>query len=326
MGMNERIYKIDQILSERRSVSIDELLERLEVSRATLKRDLVLMRDRMNAPIVFDRELNGYRFDTKTKTVGATYELPGLWFSAEEIHALLTMYHLLSTLENSGLLGSHIQPLQSRLTALLGAADNTADEVKKRIKIKMVGVRHVRHEYFEALGSALLNRKRLLIEHYSRWKDTTTSREVSPQRMVYYQGNWYLDAWCHLRNDLRSFAIDAINYVEILEVKAKDISENRLDETLGAGYGIFAGNKVQWATLLFSPEIARWVSKEIWHSDQKGKTNADGSYLLKIPYSDDTELLMDILKYGANVKVISPAILKKHVTQEIDSMKLIYQK
>jgi predicted DNA-binding transcriptional regulator YafY len=56
MSMNERIYIIDQMLTERRSVTIDQLLEKLEVSLATFKRDLALMRDRMKAPIIFDKE------------------------------------------------------------------------------------------------------------------------------------------------------------------------------------------------------------------------------------------------------------------------------
>lgn len=322
--MNERIYKIDQLLSERRVVTIAELLECLEVSKATLKRDLALMRDRMNAPIIFDKELGGYRFDKNTAAHGIPYELPGLWFSAEEIHALLAMHHLISDLDTSGLLGSHIQPLQSRLTALLGAANDPVEEVKRRIKIRMVGIRHLQLAHFEAIGFALLKRKRIRIDYYARGSDQTTHRDVSPQRMVYYRGNWYLDAWCHLRNDLRSFSVDTISRVEILEEKSKDVSDKILDEVLGSGYGIFAGKKVQWATLLFSPEIARWVSNERWHHNQKGKFLEDGNYELKIPYSDDTELLMDILRYGSSVKVISPAGLVRRVSKEIDAMRLAY--
>lgn len=324
MSMNERIYKIDQLLSERRAITIAELLESLQVSKATLKRDLALMRDRMNAPIIFDREVGGYRFDKNTRMHGAPYELPGLWFSAEEIHALLTMHHLISNLDTGGLLGSHVQPLQSRLTALLGAADDPVDEVKRRIKIKMVGVRHVHLAHFEAVGLALLKRKRIRIDYYARGTDQTTQREVSPQRLIYYRGNWYLDVWCHLRNDLRSFSVDAIQCVDILEKKTKDVPDKKLDEVLGSGYGIFAGKKVQWATLLFSPEIARWVSNERWHLDQKEMFNEDGSYELKIPYSKDTELVMDILRYGASVKVIAPIELARRVAKEIDAMKLIY--
>ena len=60
MSINERVYRIDQLLHERRSITFQELLERLGVSRATLKRDIAYMRDRLNAPIVYDKELTGY--------------------------------------------------------------------------------------------------------------------------------------------------------------------------------------------------------------------------------------------------------------------------
>lgn len=322
MGMNERIYIIDQMLTEHRVVTVRHLLEKLEVSLSTLKRDLMLMRDRMQAPIVFDKELGGYRYEKKEKT--PQFELPGLWFSAEEIHALLTMHYLLSNLDTGGLLGSHIQPLLSRLTALLGTADNPAEEIKKRVRIEMMNVRHVRLEHFEAVGSALLKRKRLQINYYARGSNQTTQRDVSPQRLINYRGNWYMDAWCHLRNELRSFSVDAIRHVNLLEKKAKDVSEKQLNEILGSGYGIFSGKSVQWATLLFSPDVARWVSNEQWHPNQKAKVLDDGSYELNIPYSNHTELLMDILKYGAGVKVTSPPLLLSRVKQEIDLMKLRY--
>ena len=142
MGMTDRIYQIHQLLENRRFVTREELLERLGVSWATLKRDISLLRDNFNAPIVFDRELGGYRFDTEEKRLGPQYELPGLWFSAEEIHALLTMQHLLSNLDTGGLLGPHIQPLLSRLSGLLGCtADDSAEKVRKRIRIETVGAR-----------------------------------------------------------------------------------------------------------------------------------------------------------------------------------------
>ena len=102
MDRTERLYKIDLILNERAGVPFQELQDRLEVSRATLKRDLAYMKERLNAPIVYDRFLGGYRYDRETKHVGDQFELPGLWFSAEEIHALLTMQHLLSNLDTGG--------------------------------------------------------------------------------------------------------------------------------------------------------------------------------------------------------------------------------
>lgn len=325
MGMNERLYLIHQLLEERKSISKSELLSRLEVSWSTLKRDLAIMKDRMNAPIVFDRELGGYRFD-RAPTVGPAYELPGLWFSAEEIHALLTMHQLLSNLDTGGLLGGHITPLLSRLKALLGAANNPTDEVQRRIKIEMVGSRQVPLRNFQLVGSALLGRKRIVIDYYSRSSNAVSQREISPQRLIFYRGNWYLDGWCHLRDNLRSFSVDCINRVEMLEKKARDIPDKKLDAILGAGYGIFSGKKVKWATLIFASAAARWVASEQWHPNQKGRFLKDGSYELRVPYSQDTELMMDILKYGASVRVAAPEDLVKRASTEIANMVKTYER
>ena len=320
MNQIERFYKIDQMLSERGAVSFQSMLDELEISRATLKRDLAYLRDRLNAPIIHDRVAGGYRFDRATKQVGRQYELPGLWFSAEEIHALLTMQHLLANLDTGGLLGPHIKPLLSRLTALIGVADNPAEEVVKRIRILTVGARQVQLDNFQSVGSALLRRKRLIIDYFARGTGEVSERELSPQRLIHYRDNWYLDAWCHLRNELRSFSIDAIQRVELLEEKARDVPEKALNEVLGSGYGIFSGKDVKWATLKFSPLRARWVASEKWHRKQLGRWLEDGSYELKVPYSNDPELLMDILKYGADCQVMGPEELKRKVASEIRRM------
>jgi predicted DNA-binding transcriptional regulator YafY len=315
MSINDRIYIIDNLLNERRSISFQELLTRLEVSPATLKRDIAHMRDRLNAPVLFDKELGGYRFGEQGP--GTAYELPGLWFSEGEIHALLTMQHLLSNLESGGLIGPHIKPLQSRLTAILGTANNDAAQVQKRIKVENLGARHVHLEQFQVVASALLNRKRLVIEYYARGTDEISNREVSPQRLMHYRGNWHLDAWCHSKNGLRNFSVDMIQKAEITEKPAEDIEEELLNEVLATGYGIFSGKNVEWATLHFTPERARWVADERWHSKQKSQFLKDGTYELKVPYSDSRELIMDILKYGADVKVVEPESLRKSVAETL---------
>ena len=313
MSINERVYQIDNLLHERRSITFQELLSRLEVSPATLKRDLAYMRDRLNAPIIFDKDLSGYRLDAQG--VGAQYELPGLWFTSEEIYALLTMQHLLSNLDTGGLLGPHIKPLLSRLTVLLGTADDAVDQVQKRIKVESMGARQVHLELFQVVASALVRRKRLIIEYHSRGSDETSTRELSPQRLMHYRGNWYLDAWCHTKNAMRNFAVDAIKKAEITEQVADDIPETQLNEVLATGYGIFSGKDVEWATLHFTAERARWVADERWHSKQKGKFLKDGTYELKVPYSDHRELIMDILKHGQFVTVVAPESLR-HVVAE----------
>lgn len=316
MDRTERFYRIDQLLNERKIVAFDTFIEKLEVSRATVKRDLEYMRNRLNAPIVWDRDAGGYRFDQPQRGA-AQYELPGLWFTAEEVHALLTMQHLLMNLDTGGLLGPHIQPLLSRLTALLGTADASSEEVRKRIRILGMARRRVALDHFAVIGSALLRRKRVMISHYVRARDQAIEREVSPQRLVHYRDNWYLDAWCHLRGDLRSFAVDAIRRAEILEQPARNMPEKTLDGALGAGYGIFSGKRIGWARLRFTPERARWVAAEQWHPRQKSRYDRQGYYVLEIPYSDSRELVMDILRHGAAVEVLAPQTLRNEVAAEL---------
>ena len=125
MDRTERFYKIAQIIGERKLVTFATLQEALEVSPATLKRDIQYLRDRLNAPLIWDREAGGYRYETGSSHPGSQFELPGLWFNASEIHALLTMQHLMANLDKGGLLSPHIQPLMARLNGLLGAPPTT---------------------------------------------------------------------------------------------------------------------------------------------------------------------------------------------------------
>ncbi len=322
MDRTERFYKIDQLLHERRFATFEQIQEALGVSRATVKRDLQYLRDRMNAPIVWDREAGGYRFESPGPSA-PKYELPGLWFNSSEIYALLMMQNLLEEVQ-PGLLGPHIGPLQTRLKSLLGSREDDPGDVARRIRIVHAAKRRTDLRYFELIAATLLKRRRLSIRHWNRGRNEETEREVSPQRLVYYRDNWYLDAWCHLRHEIRSFAVDAIRNASLLDRRAREVSRKGLDSVLGAGYGIFSGSRVEWAQLRFSAESARWVSAEQWHPRQRTRTEADGTLLLELPYSNPTELVMDILRHGAGVEVLAPPDLRQRIKAELDRAQARY--
>jgi predicted DNA-binding transcriptional regulator YafY len=156
MDRTARLYRIENLLKERRVVSRDTFLSELEVSLATFKRDMAYLRDRMHAPVEYSAEAGGYRL--VEAGFGPRHELPGLWFNAEEIHALLTMQQLLRDLQ-PGLLTPHIGPFLERLNALLEKSDVPEREVRKRIRIFRVQGRHVAPKLFEPVSNALLRRR-----------------------------------------------------------------------------------------------------------------------------------------------------------------------
>jgi predicted DNA-binding transcriptional regulator YafY len=311
MDRTERFYKIDQLLGNRKAVPRDMFIEELGVSPATFKRDLEYMRERLHAPIVWDSERRGYRYADPEPNAPA-FSLPGLWFNASEIHALLTMQQLLDNIQ-PGLLEPHIGPLLARIQELLEDGDYSAGEIRRRIRILGMAARPVMPRQFEIISSALLSRKRLEITHYHRGRDETSERQVSPQRLVHYRDNWYLDTWCHERDALRTFSVDGIRNAVLLDRKARNVADRHLDAELGSGYGIFAGARTRTAKLRFSVSRSRWVADEQWHPKQRAYRDAEGQYVLEIPFSDERELLMDILKHGPEVEVLSPATLREKV-------------
>jgi len=323
MKKADRIYRLHNLLQNRQVISRKELQSTLEVARATLTRDIEFLRSQMNAPVVYDQDLGGYRLD-KQATLKGIHELPGLWFNETEINALLAIEGLLESIQ-PGLLGPHIAPLKKRLEQLLSKGKHAPNEIRKRILLLPSNPRKLTLEHFEECATATLSRKRLRLSHYDRHLDTTVNREVSPQRLVRYKENWYLDTWCHLRNAIRTFSVDAIRGATTLEQSAVDVTDEELNAVLGSGYGIYAGREVKWATLKFSPWQARWTSQETWHVDQRCRWETDGSYVLEIPYSGDGELVMDILKYGERVKVIAPQELKNLVLERISAAKNQYE-
>ncbi|MDE2297265.1 MAG: WYL domain-containing protein [Burkholderiales bacterium] len=331
MDRTERFYKIELLLRSRGCVSFAALQAELGVSPATLKRDLQYLRDRLSAPITYDAAHNGYRFAAAKADAGDAprHELPGLWFSENEIHALLTMHQLLAGLDDDGVLARHLQPLMEKLQGMLGTDAGAARELMRRVKVIGTARRRVPSRHFELLGSALLQRRRLRLSYFKRSDRSTSEREVSPQRLVNYRNTWYLDAWCHASDALRRFALDAVRDAALLDTKAKNVALRDLEAQLDAGYGIYGGggSKVKWATLVFSAEAAQWVANEEWHPQQRarwldaapGHPPGAGRYELQVPYSDPTELAMDILRHGDSVVVTGDKALVALIGQRLRS-------
>jgi predicted DNA-binding transcriptional regulator YafY len=316
MARTERFSKIERLLRERRSVSFTDLQEELEVSRATLFRDMAFLRDRMRVPVIHDPESGHYRLDRSVESA----ELPGLWFSAQEAHALLSMRQLLANLEPGGLLGTQLDPLKERLTQLLGQGEHPAEDITHRIRVIAAAARRYPPAHFQSIAGALMERHRLQIHYQARSNGSLQpSAKFRRLRLTHYRDNWYLDAWCHLRDELRSFAVDAIKGLKAIYLAAAcDSPDCELDSHARRRLRhLFRQLTVSAGRRCASPPNARAGSRP-----NTGTRSRKPSFLPMtaatnccMPYSNDPELIMDILKYGPDCEVIAPMALREKVVR-----------
>lgn len=314
MNKFDRLYDLHSYLAGRRvPVSTGELMHKLECSEPTVRRLIAKLRDELGAPLRYDRARGGWVYDAADD---APYELPGLWFSAPQLQALLAAHQWLAEVE-PGLLGEEIAPLVKRLEALLEQRQPGGGHIRHKIKLVALAARKQDDGVFRAVAGALADGRRLAFAYRGRNRDEATRRSVSPLRLTWYKSNWYLDAWCHLRDGLRSFSLDRIAAPQRLAEASRSVDDATQTTHYASAYGIFSGAARHTALLRFTPLAARWVADERWHRAQSGHFLIDGSYELAVPYGNPTELVMDILKYGPEVEVVAPNELRDLVKRRL---------
>ncbi len=313
MDRFDRIYRLHHLLDGRRTaVPLSRICEQLDCHERTVYRALNDLKDYLGAPVDTIRE-QGYVY---ARDGERPYELPGLWFSADELQALLILYRHLEQLE-PGLLEEQLEPLRRRLDRLLDDRRVGTAGLAERVRFVSIGQRRGTPRQFAGVAEGLLQRQALLIRYVARNSETATERTIDPQRLVHYRDTWYLDAWCRLREDLRTFSLDRIESCTRTGETAADVPEDRLESHYASSYGIFAGEPTAVAVLRFSAMGARWAAAVEWHPQQQERWLDGGGYELRIPYSQEDELLRDILAYGPEVSVEGPEPLRAGVAERL---------
>lgn len=111
-------------------------------------------------------------------------------------------------------------PLKRRIDKLLTGQGGVERELARRVRVLRAAARQPDARVFQALADATAWRRCVDVRYLGRERDAETARVVSPQRLVHYRDNWYLDAWCHQREALRSFAVDRVRHVRVLDQPA----------------------------------------------------------------------------------------------------------
>jgi predicted DNA-binding transcriptional regulator YafY len=184
-----------------------------------------------------------------------------------------------------------------------------------RIEIRLPHQRKVVPKVFATVVDALRDERRIECTYHNRYREAVRNRMISPIRLVHYRSNWYLAGWCHADDAVRVFSLDRFSAVQKLSAPAHRPPPRVVERELDSGYGIFTGEARRRAILRFGPETARWIAEEQWHRDATCERCPDGGVRLSVPYSAETELVMEVLRYGADCEVESPDSLRRSVAR-----------
>jgi len=293
-------------------IKVLRLAKKYETSEKTIERDIKELYKKRGAPwFVQGKEI---KLDQLKKN---TVKLENYWLEKSEVESLFTLNQIIQQL-TPGALSQQLEPFKKTISKLL-TPNNQQHSLGEKVKLIEIADRNISTAVFQQITQALWENKKLEIVFWNRFHDETTIRIISPQKLIRYRDNWKLDSYCHLRNKLRSFSLEAIKKTTLQTENSKEISEDKLQSHFQSSYGIFAGTANKIAIIKFSEYISKWVQSENWHPEQIGYFKQQ-NYYLEIPYKHDQELIQDILKHGEHAQVIQPNELKQKIKTTIKAM------
>jgi predicted DNA-binding transcriptional regulator YafY len=305
MASSDLIQRLHRLFSDQKSsYNIMTLAAETGVGPAEIQGALQTLKSEYSAPLEYDAESRSYRYGLTTET---SFELPGLQLTATELRGLAIVLNILNDL-NPGQGSGELNRIHEQVSRLTEERGVDLSELTQRIRILSATRRPVNQNIYRQVSDALFARKQLHI-HYAASDQSLSERNVSPQTLVYYRDHWYLDAWCHKRQQLRTFMLSRINSAYQTNEGAKEFEQQTLNDHFHNSYGIFSGGQQHIAELIFLPGAAHLVAQQQWHPEAQGQWKGD-EYHLSLPYNDERELLRDMLSYAPNVIINEPESMK----------------
>lgn len=292
----------------------------LGVHRRTIMRDLDYMRDSLSAPLEYCPRRRGYYYTEDAFSIDLLHLTEG------ELLALCLGHNLLLKCRGlpyerhiSSAFGKICALLQGNITLDFGLADQITFDLEP-----LRGEDEVVAGHFAAIGAAMRRQRSLKITHYAIARDDWRERLVDPYCLRYFQGVWYLIAFCHLRRDYRIFALDRISKIGETERSFKIADDFDVERFMRDSFQLYRGDESHEVKIRFSPRQARWIREKQWHPTQQLAEQSDGSVILSMTTSGLAQVKSWILSFGSGARALAPQALVQEVEDELDRARQNY--
>jgi predicted DNA-binding transcriptional regulator YafY len=316
----ERLHTMADMINKGRCPSPEDFCRMFEVAKRTVFDDIRLLRERTGEDIVYDHFKGGY-INRNPKQKLLEFEL-----DTGELFALTLGKDMLAEYS-----GTTFEPILRR------AIEKISDRLPERVKIDMNELRSIVH--FKPVGMVSIPRqifldfnracqtdKSIEMEYFAAHKGEITTRKIDPYRLVESRGAWYVVGYCHLRDELRMFALHRVSSHKLVNgpVEPKFTPE-KIDAYVSSAFLLEKGEPEQQVTIRFNPVAARYVRERKWHASQKQSNNEDGGCTLSFTTCRLDEVKRWVLEYGANAEVLEPPALRDMMAQEFAQGSQLYK-
>jgi len=307
------------------------LLQRLEGSRGATLQELVdsLPDDFPKNPRTIRRDLSALEVagfpllnehrdgQTVWRLMDGARGAPGLSFSTTELMSLIFSRNLLKPLDGTEIQASLSSALQKASAALPPAGHRYVQEMEGLFHVGL-GPHKTYREHrntIDRITSAISQSRTIQMRYFTASRNSNTRREVDPYRLWFAAGGLYLIAYCHLRRDVRLFAVERIKSLSITDHPYQYPLSFDIEAYVRDALMVMRGRPIT-VELLFTKQTAAWAKDKIWHPSQKMTRLKDERLRLTLQTGDTQELVGWILSFGSGVKVVSPPELRQKVLDE----------
>jgi proteasome accessory factor B len=316
----QRIVALDRAIRAGEYPNAMTIARELEVGHRTVQRDVEFFRDRLGAPLGFDRRRNGYYYTKEN------YQLPLMKLTEGELIALFLAERVLQ--QYRGTPYAHdLSKAFDKITAGL-SSQVTVDlaHFAEGLSFRTTTASDMDAALFGELDAAIQNRRRLAIRYYSASRGEETAREVDPYHLASVDGHWYLVAKCHLREEIRMFTPSRIRSLTPTGHLFDRPDNFRINDYLSQSFGVLRGTDGEnyCVRLRFSGEAVKYIGERIWHASQKFEQSDEDHLILELKLGHLREVERFALSWGSCCEVLEPLELRDKMRRDLSETAKYY--
>ena len=313
---------IHTLISSRRGKSAADLASELECHPRTVYRDLEALQ--VGGFPIYTERVEGENLWSLLDTVKHTLPIP---FSLTELMALYFGRDMLKVFRDTVFYDSLESLFQKIKTTLPPESINYLKNVEQTLHVGLKPYKEYGKfkEIINQVNEAAITKRSVEIVYFTMSRKKETRRTVDPYKIWFFNGTFYLIGYCHVRKEVRIFALDRIKMLHQTREHFDVLKEFDLEDFMRPSFGVFQGEPVK-IRVWFAADIAGYIKEKVWHESQKMETLEDGSIFFEAEVAGTEEIKFWIMSWGSKAMVLEPRSLRDEVRREIKTMMGGYDK